>query len=171
MRYIPIALIATSLLLPACTSAPRVAVTYPLTMEEVAWSVKEGNNTITGNVTFTSPDGTVRTCYSYGAYIRADTPYARERIQHLYGNLESGYRAHGIVPRFEPNTPIYKQTTRWAPCDANGNFIFTKLPSGKWFLTAPLREREVGYRTYEGEYVMKHVTTSGGRTQHVTLGN
>ena len=99
-----------------------------------------------------------------------DTPYAREMFMAYYGYTSRGYNpaAFGRNPQFDSVHPEFKQTTRSAPCDAQGRFRFNNVADGKFFVEARV-VWQVNDFFYEGGTLMQLVEVAGGESKEIVL--
>lgn len=166
-------LIGITLLLGAC-AAPKDDGTLKTSFDvkEVAWSTGKGNNTITGEAIIPLANGEKRTCQSYTPQIVPDSPYARERLERLYGNTQEAKRAadHPTTCLSGPHYPGYRETHRTTKCQANGSFTFTNVPDGVWYVVVPVIWQAKHGEPYQGGTFMQRVEVKGGATARVILG-
>jgi hypothetical protein len=88
---------------------------------------KSGENGISGQAFLSQQGGSVVTCAGNRVLLLPATAYFREMFWHM------------IVARSEPEPlsnpyPSLKGMIRRAQCDADGNFSFSEIPDGTWFI-------------------------------------
>ncbi|PKM01843.1 MAG: hypothetical protein CVV14_01355 [Gammaproteobacteria bacterium HGW-Gammaproteobacteria-4] len=89
----------------------------------------------------------------------------------LYGSIDSGFiPAFAARVQFSPDDPAYQQTRKTAVCDAQGNFNFTDLPAGKYFLIAAVMWTIPGQEYMpQGGALLKSVALANGKSERVIL--
>lgn len=158
-----VAAIAAAGVLAGCETVPSGGLSggaSPFNAADFAWSTNSGPASIDGRVDFRQ-DGQTFTCGSVG--LTPDTPYTRARFRTLYGSTESAALPEAVVRArtvADPNAD-YRSFVRSATCQ-DGRFSFSGLPSGGWFIIAPVSAG--GDRVV----LMRHVDTRNGRVA-VTL--
>lgn len=165
---VPVALLAGCATVPQ----PPAYVSTPFDPAAYAWFSAEGDNTITGNAVLRTVGGDVRTCAASSVGLVPGGAYTRERMMLVYGNVERGYRsisAPGV--QFANDSPAYLAMLRQAPCDAQGNFTFTGLPDGEYFvLSRVVWGVPMQYHTeMQGGTLMQRVEVRGGETKRIVL--
>lgn len=131
---------------------------------EVEWARKTGRNTVSG-VASLKAGNTVHTCAGQSANLIPDTPYARARLERIFGSTTRGQRAASLGPvKFASDDPLYVSSLRTTRCDASGSFSFPRVPDGVWYATTSVK-----WGQNEGGSMMQRVDVSGGRLVKVTL--
>ena len=124
------------------------ASTYNMTnifdKEEVSWINQDGSSTITGQAFLNQQGGGVVTCAGKEVSLIPVTNYSSERMEAIYGSTEQGYKSHSWLTTdvsFTPSTPAeFFTSQKKATCDAQGNFKFKEVPSGKeYFVLTKVR--------------------------------
>jgi hypothetical protein len=164
-------------LLTGCASlAPppprQVALTTTFNPQEVAWFNETGTGSITGQAFFQTRGGQPRTCAGLEVLLQPQSAYAVERLTAIYGNTTGGYVPElSARVQFTPDDPAYKEVRKTSICDAQGNFSFTGLPAGKYFLAAAVVWTIPGqeFAPPQGGGLMKSVTLADGETKRVIL--
>ena len=172
--------IATTLMfacLSGCASlvAPpprQVNLTSTFNPQEVAWSKATGTGSITGQAFFQTRGGQPRTCAGLQVSLQPHSTYGDERLSAIYGNTEKG-AVHALATRvqFVPDDPTYKETVKTSTCDAQGNFSFTSLPAGKYFLVASIVWSIPGqeFAPPQGGALLQSVTLADGENKRIIL--
>ncbi|MCL1524579.1 prealbumin-like fold domain-containing protein [Xanthomonas nasturtii] len=172
-----IASIAMLACLAACASlAPpqprQVALTTLFSPQEVAWFTTTGMGSVTGQAFFQTRGGQPRTCAGLEVSLQPHSTYGDERLTAIYGNATGGYTpALASRVQFTPDDLDYQQVRKTSICDAQGNFSFTGLPAGKYFLVAAVVWTVPGqeFAPPQGGPLMKSFTLADGETKRVIL--
>ncbi len=165
-----VGLLLVSLILASCVSPiPTVNISSMFDRYKAKKLLEDGNNTIKGSALIRQRGGGVVTCAGYSVYLFPETSYAKERITAIYGNTVRGYRDYSIygVVRFEPDIPEYYELIKRTVCDAQGYFKFANVADGKFFVTTQILW-EAG-DSWQGGFLMQHVSVSDGETKEVVL--
>lgn len=150
----------------------QVALTTTFNPQEVSWFRGTGHGSITGQAFFQTRGGQPRTCAGLEVELKPRSAYGDERLTAIYGNAKGGYSpALGARVQFTPDDPAYKEAAKTSICDAQGNFSFTGLPAGNYFLTAAVIWTIPGqeFGPPQGGVLMKSVTLAEGETKRVIL--
>lgn len=145
---------------PAGSKGPTgIFIQAPFRADDFAWSVKPGAARIKGLTAHNS------SCAGKAVALTPLTPYSRERIYALYGSTD-----YAVVPvevvraRVIANdNPAMRGYVRSARCDANGGFLFEKLPAGQYFIISEVKEAG------GDKVIMRRVTAVAGRTLQAPL--
>lgn len=139
--------------------------------DEVSWSTKPGNNTVTGFAVLRTASGEARTCAALLVRLIPDSAYARERMTGIYGSLSQGTtRVGGPAYKEDATDKAYVASVRETRCDGQGNFTFESVPNGVWYLTASVVWSVNPSRgATEGGAMMKRIELTGGQTVKVSL--
>lgn len=162
-------------LLSACATMPATAVhtlTTPFSDADLAWSKGVGAASVTGQGFVQTRGGEPRTCAGNGVILVPDSAYMRERIAFLYGNTSRAFNPNPRKVDFTPSPPNVNDYVRQTTCDAQGNFTFTGLPSGKYYVvTHVMWTVPVGRYTAEpqGGALMQSVELGNGESERVIL--
>ena len=117
--------------------------------------VKPGENGISGQAFLRQQEDSVVTCAGSRVLLVPATPYFREMFWHMI--------IAGSEPE-PPETPYprLKSMIRRTQCDAQGNFSFSEIPDGTWFILTQVNARD-------GGVLITEVTLSNGRIIQVLL--
>jgi len=129
---------------------------------DFAWSTASGPASIDGRIDYRR-DGRVFDCTG-SVGLTPDTPYTRARFRTLYGATDRAAVPESIVRARtvpDPNAD-YRSYVRSTTC-RDGRFSFSGLPSGGWFVIAP-----VSAGGDDRVVLMRYVTTRNGRVS-ITL--
>lgn len=142
--------------------APPPRGSAPFRAEDFVWSGRDGRASIDGRIDYRR-DGQRYDCTGAVA-LTPDTPYTRARFRTLYGSTDRAALPEAVVRARtvpDPNAD-YRSFVRTGTCRDN-RFEFTGLPSGGWFIIAP-----VSAGGDDRVVLMRHVDTRNGRVS-VTL--
>lgn len=116
---------------------------------------KPGENGISGQAFLRQQEDSVVTCAGSRVLLVPATSYFREMFWHM------------IIAGSEPEPPetpypSLKSMIRRTQCDAQGNFSFSEIPDGTWFILTQVNARD-------GGVLITEVTLSNGRIIQVLL--
>lgn len=159
----------TSLML-ACAAlavaAEPVKLESAFSAEEVKFVTQPGGATVSGQAFLKLADGTYKSCAGFNVELLPVAAYSRERIGHTYGNLEQGQiLREQNPPKFTPDVPEYHEMLLKGACDAKGEFSFTGVPAGDYFVIAFIMWDKAGGAA------MKRIHVAAGSQQEVLLRN
>lgn len=166
-------LISANSAVAAKQPAPLSDSAFPFSADEVAWAAVGGQNTIVGHAVLRTVGGDAKTCAGLPAQLVPFSRYGEERIKIRYGSTEKGYFDARTARPMQPPKREYEQIIRATICDANGQFKFTNLADGIYFLNSqvtwgvPTRY----FTRIEGGGMMLRVEVKGGETKEVILTN
>jgi hypothetical protein len=161
MRRHWIAALGVSLLLTGCA-----AVRQPVQMQNRfdydlhKPYTESGPNTIKGQGFLRQKGGGVVTCAGSQVIAMPDTLFFREFIS-LYKAGKKPQIPGGFVD------PSYRSIIKQAQCDAQGNFTFSAVPNGNWFVMTEVKWA-VGYAP-QGGALMREVNVADGVVAQVLL--
>ena len=131
---------------------------------EAEYINQPGDNSIEGQAFLRQSGGGVVTCAGRDVRLIPQTPYARERIRNIYGTILGPARGRQEVDTADPR---YWEMSRQTTCDAQGNFRFTNVPDGEYFVIS--RVQWMVSRVPQGSPVMIAVAVSSGETANVII--
>ncbi len=116
---------------------------------------KPGDNGISGQAFLRQQEDSVVTCAGSRVLLVPATSYFREMFWHM------------IITGSEPEPPetpypSLKSMIRRTQCDAQGNFSFSEIPDGTWFILTQVNARD-------GGVLITEVTLSNARIIQVLL--
>ena len=170
--------IATSIALSACAETinfrqERVRNRDGFDPQAVAWSKRPGTNTIAGTAELFAR-GQTKTCARLEVRLVPDARYTRERVAMLYGTATEGFvdaaKARSVQER--PGAavdPAYARSHKVATCDAKGQFAFTQIADGTYYVLAPVVWHKAGTQTTDGGFLMQRVNVKGGETKRLHM--
>lgn len=165
MRILVIAA-ACAALAGGCQPARTIATSATFSAQEAAFIKKPGAGTILGHAFRTRPStGTVVNAAGEVIRLVPATAYARERFGQLYGARK--FLPVARYPREEALDPAYVEHTRTVKSQANGRFVFEKVPPGTYFVTGQVVWGEDEAR--EGGSLYDMVTLTGRETGPVEV--
>ena len=152
------------LLLAGCSLTPAPApVEIPVgqaAYRQGEWALRRGDNTIMGRTAVPGPDGHVLTCAGDAASLIPDIPATRARMEALYGPGRSLVLV-SAAPHL-PHDPWLDRLVVKNRCDADGHFIFSYVPNGRYFVTA-------GLPGPPAVSIRRELSVYGGVTRQVNL--
>ncbi len=144
---------------PQAAVPSGIFIVAPFRADEFAWSVRPGTARILGQ---TDP---AASCAGKTVALTPATSYSRERIRALYGST-----TYAVVPlevvrakTIVNDNPAMRGYVRAARCEANGTFVFDKLPAGPYFIISEVDDRS------GAKVIMRLVTAVPGRTLQAPL--
>lgn len=156
--------------LQACATTTPVANDPPVDPAAFAWSQTEGSNSIAGDALLRTRGGEVRTCAGLDVKLIPSTPYTDAFVARVY---PGGYRPLDYVfqtrPQMDPAALPFVKSKR---CNAQGEFLFSQLPDGPYYVVATVTWEAPGYGGYmapQGGEIAQPVQVAGGRTETITL--
>jgi hypothetical protein len=148
-------LLVAALALGGCVREYTIQTPYDPAAAE--WSTKDGDATIKGQAFLKTRGGDVKTCAGNKVTLIPSTA----RQDEIARAIDAGYnKLIGSVP----GGGLDWRNTR---CDAQGNFVFTKLPAGTWWVEAVVRWEAAD--SIQGGGVREKVTTRPGDTADVIV--
>lgn len=158
-------------LLAGCATVQPVGLATTFDPAEVAWFNAPGTNAIRGNAVLRTVGGAIKTCAGLDANLVPVSTYAAERFRKMYGDRDSGLLSATSGLSFAATDPRYAAASRTTVCNSEGNFAFSELPDGDYYVTAKVIWGVPGryITSYQGGYVMQRVTLKGGETKEIVL--
>ena len=155
--------------LAGCGAPALQVITNVYNPEDAAYIHEEGNAVIEGQGFLRTMVGEVRTCAGAKVYLIPVTEDSTERIYKLYGNINKGENS---VNRVVDAPAQYYRDTRQTVCDAEGDFRFTGIPSGEYFVTTSIFWRvpqSTYYSSREGAHLMERIQITGSEEEHIRV--
>lgn len=166
MKRIIIPALAAMALASPVMADDRVTLRTPYDAE--AQIIQAGNGGVEGNAFMRTRNGEVVTCAGFAVHLTRDTPYVRERLDALYeGDMNTGFQRQYFDVEFTNTDPRYAAAGRSTVCDSSGNFEFTGLADGSYFVNT-IVEWRVGNRL-QGGRLMARFEIEDGQTKRVVL--
>lgn len=168
---------ALALALAACAmpgpQVRHVTLSRSFDPNEVAWFSAPGHAIIDGQALLRTRGGDVRTCAGFKATLTPMSDYARQRMSARFGDGPSGFQEIHTVPiKFDNEAQTgfsqYERIGRETTCDAQGNFTFSELPPGSYYVTAPVGWQIPGGRL-QGGWLMRRVNVERAQIVRVIL--
>lgn len=179
---IKISLIAIAMLAGCATPTPKIQLTSTFNEAETREMLREGTNTIKGSALFRQRNGGIVTCAGNNVRLTPATAYAQERMRHIYGNANNGYKRspkfpNDVILRTDTSSPFththprYLELARQTVCDAQGFFFFNNVADGDFFIATGITwEVVIGIQTHtQGGFLMQRVTVSDGEVKEIVL--
>jgi hypothetical protein len=106
-------------------------------IDEVSFVKQPGTSTVTGTALLELADGTLKSCAGFNVELLPFAEYSKERIVRTYGNDQQGQiLLEQNPPKFTPDVPEYHDMLIKGACDARGEFRFSNVPAGDYFVMA-----------------------------------
>jgi hypothetical protein len=106
-------------------------------IDEVSFVKQPGNSTVTGTASIKLADGTIKNCAGFNVELLPIAAYSKERIVRTYGNDQQGQiLLEQNPPKFTPDLPEYHDMLIKGACDERGEFRFSNVPAGDYFVMA-----------------------------------
>jgi len=168
-------LLAGPVFAAAALAGEPVKLDHVFNIDEVSFVKQPGNSTVTGTAFITLADGTVKNCAGFNVELLPVAAYSTERIVRTYGNDQQGQiLMDQNPPKFTPDAPEYHEALLKGACDARGQFRFSNVPEGDYFVMAFIIWEDASGATprKQGGAAMKriHVVASSAIEAHVGVG-
>lgn len=146
-----------------CAETPPVEIQTRFVGSEHDQYRQQGTGVIAGQGFLKQNGGGVVTCAGNQVVMFPATPFFEE----IYDNMVAGRRV--ATEQMGKVDPIYRSIIKQTQCDAQGNFTFTELPSGSWFVITEVRWIVDGYR--QGGSLARKISLSDGQHEQLMLSN
>jgi hypothetical protein len=143
-------------------------------VDEVRFVKLQGDSTVTGKAFLKLADGTHKDCGGFNVELLPVAAYSTERIVKTYGNDEQGQiLMEQDPPKFTPDAPAYHDMLIKGACDLRGDFTFSNVPAGDYFVMAFIIWDDTSSPTPRktGGGVMKRIRVPPVSRVEVQLGN
>lgn len=135
---------------------------------------KPGTGLVSGSALMPKRGGDMATCAGNEVHLVPATKYAEERFGHMYPGTPTAATTSvksidEIMFRhqaFFPDPPEYRLAMKVTTCDDQGNFEFTDVLDGDYFVNTTVYWKA---DTREGAALAKRVTVANGVTQRLIL--
>jgi hypothetical protein len=126
-----------SILAAAAVAAEPVKLDSKFDIDAVRFVKQTGTSTVSGKASLKLADGTVKSCAGFNIELLPVAAYSKERIVRTYGNDEHGQiLMEQNPPKFTPDAPEYHDMLIKGACDLRGEFSFSNVPAGDYFVIA-----------------------------------
>lgn len=177
MRRSIVPCMALLLGLMGCVPAPKIIMLKSqFDLEQHTRLLQPGTNKITGSALIRQQGGGVVSCAGLAVSLIPATEYATERVIHLYGSNQKGFRSTtdalpptGSPIKFEPDDPDYTKSRPSVICDALGMFEFDDIADGAFYVVTSIVWSAGQYGNQQGGSLMQHVVLAGGETKRIVL--
>jgi hypothetical protein len=142
-------------------------------IDEVNFVKQRGNSTVTGTASIKLADGTIKNCAGFNVELLPIAAYSKERIVRTYGNDQQGQiLLEQNPPKFTPDVPEYHDTLIKGACDERGEFRFSNVPAGDYFVMAFIIWEDASGAAPRklGGAAMKRIHVDAGSRVEVQLG-
>lgn len=167
--------------LAGCGGPSVARLGVPFDADQARAMLAPGSNQIVGNALMWLSSGGVISCAGDRATLYPATRYAREWARLTHETVEHSritppnfaYRPRSAGPTGLQVDPVFLETSRSVPCDADGRFRFDNVGDGEYYLVASIVWQAhiydehnffhgKSYLDYEGA-VMKKIQVRGGQ--------
>lgn len=162
--------IAAAIALGGCVEPPApIRLTAVFDVEQAQRMLVPGKNTICGSALIRQEGGAVVTCAGCRVVLTPVTPYASERMSHIYGTTERGFLPLGGQSSFvfDPDCPEYMRCARQTVGDAQGMFEFDAIADGEYYITTGIAWR--AGNVMQGGSLMQRVRVASGERKKIVL--
>lgn len=129
---------------------------------QAKFSLLSGKNTVSGTAFLKRNDGMVVTCAGSPVLLIPVTDYYKERSEYMFSteivenkvNYTNSLLASMLLKNLPKNDEVIEKYNKRTTCDQNGNFKFTNIAGGKYYLTT-LVVWSVANRSQGGMFMMK----------------
>lgn len=132
------------------------------------WSKAVGKNTIKGSAFLRTRGGEVRTCAGLQARLIPSGASTDTFIHRAYGSISGG-----LVQRTTWAAQPFDDVSRATTCDIRGEFEFTDLPDGRYYVTVVVSWEAIGgyspHLEQQGGTIATPVTLAGGETRSIVV--
>lgn len=144
----------------ACMGGREVKVEAVFDPVAAAYINKPGESRIDGHAFLKKPNGRVMHAAGEFVWLIPATPYAKERMQRLYGNAR--FMSANAMNRAEGTDPKFYEFTRKTKAESNGRFTFDKVAPGEYFIATNITWKDEEYDVLSrGGAVYESVTVTG----------
>ncbi len=148
-------------LLSGCAIQKPVQLQTKFDYESHKAYIQNGTSVLKGQGFLRQQGGGVVTCAGSPVYLMPSTPFFREAV-----NLLRVGKNPQIGQKLDP---AYNAVLKQSQCDAQGNFLFTNLPPGSWFVVTEVKWI-VGYNQ-QGGGLLREVSTNNNEIQVLLTDN
>lgn len=130
-------LLSSLLVVATAMASEPVKLDSKFDIEEVRFVKQTGTSTVSGKASLKLADGTLKNCAGFNIELLPVTAYSKERIVRTYGNDQRGQiLLEQSPPKFTPDAPEYHEMLIKGACDLRGEFSFSNVPAGDYFVMA-----------------------------------
>jgi len=142
-----------------------IKIEQPFNVEAVNWFTTKGQGTIKGIAKFKSKSGELRYGKDFRIELMPYCLYSEERLGHIYRKKKSGFvHVEDGIPKFTPDPEGYHETIK-VMCNEAGEFEFSELPAGEYYIIAFMLWDNTGGG------IMRRLTLSEGEEKSVEMMN
>lgn len=170
--------VAVLLGLSGCVTMQPEVIQYKITStfdsEFAKNQIANGLGEINGTAFLRQQGGGVVTCAAQDVHLIPITDYTVDRVSQLYGgapalnqvasqNIQNMRKRY---PVFIPDPPEYKEYSRITKCDANGEFQFTQVKDGEYYINTSVFWK---VQTYQGGTLITRVKVENGKVPRIIM--
>lgn len=166
-----------ALLLIGCQTAPvkpapveiiQAQIKYDAS--KISWVYKEGTGKVSGQAFLRTMSGNVKTCAGLRVLLVPVSDYSSERMSVIYGATDKGYKPYSQANApLEPISKDFVATFRNTNCNAQGEFSFSGLPVGSYFVLADVLWKVRVSEGFEGGTLLQKVTIEHGKDKKILM--
>lgn len=151
----------TALMMAGCISHPAPQARPPFPVNEYSALPTSGTGTVDGQVFMRTVGGDVK----YGAGSQVVLNPVTSYSEHWYRTI---YEVRAPIQDNDPRQSAYIKTTQ---ADGSGNFQFTDVPPGRYFVTSEVRWQAPNQwgLSNQGGQITDRITVNNGKTTKVML--
>lgn len=149
----------------------KVSMTSTFKPEQAAYVLEKGANTVTGQSFLKTVAGGIKTCAGNEAELIPVSDYSTEIMVFSFGNTEGGFSSanDGFIKTLDVQDKRWLDYRKVTYCDAQGNFKFTDVHDGEYYIRTLVVWQIPGRFGFEGGSLMKRVKVIGGQTVNVLV--
>ena len=145
-----------------------IEVATPFDTKEVSFVTRAGSAVVDGQAFLRQRGGGVVTCAGSGVALIPAGGYATEYFTKAFGRREGGI-AGPLTGAPSTVSPDFTKYVLKSQCDAGGNFAFSRVPAGEYYIMSQVTWT-VGDNIFpEGGVVGKRIRVTAGSRQRVLL--
>lgn len=164
--------------LAGCVTMQPQAVEYKIASnfnsEFARNQIADGLGEINGTAFLKQQGGGVVTCAGQDVHLFPVTEYASDRVLLLYGGLPSLNRTvsqdiRNVLNKktsFVPDPPEYKEHSKITKCDANGEFQFSQVKDGEYYINTAVFWR---VQAYQGGQLLAYAKVENGKSPRIIM--
>ena len=163
-------IIAASIVIVFTGCEQVIETTNAYNPSDAAYIHEDGDAVIEGQAFLRTVIGEVRTCAGSEVLLFPVTEYSSERMWITYGNISGGRSLTNQRP--DDPDPRYWRDALYSMCDAEGDFRFTGVPPGEYFITSGVwweAPQNAYYSSTEGADLMKRIKVTGTDDEYIRV--
>ncbi len=148
-----------------------VPLTVSFDPEKAQYILQDGKANIVGNAHISNPYGEYISCAGNNVYLVPITPYSTQIYTYLFEGSQEGFASDATLRRvkFTPENPRFKKYTRVTTCNYVGEFKFTNVPEGRYYIGTSIISEMDGYNLIDGGAFAREITVPQSGTITVNI--